>query len=80
MHPSTNLSHLRHDKKYKDRESFGGNMYCHQRHKNEDRHQDSEYNQGKVNKPDIYIIDKIRKKIIVVKIVITRLDNLRTAE
>ena len=54
MHPSTNLSHLRHDKKYKDRESFGGNMYCHQRHKNEDRHQDSEYNQGQVNKPDIY--------------------------
>jgi len=29
-------------------------MYCHQRHKNEDRHQDSEYNQGQVNKPDIY--------------------------
>jgi len=34
----------------------------------------------KYNKPDVYIIDKIRKRIIVVKIVITRLDNLRTAK
>lgn len=34
----------------------------------------------KYNKPDIYIVDKIRKEIIIVEVGITGFDNLRTVE